>query len=178
MPSVECLNLAHRDEAELWQQRFEVARSTDIPLDWDGTLSVWRDLVIWTDARDMGLSGYDLTVADLDLDDDGLLNPEDPTPGAGPAVFPLITYPWHQMSPDLGGYETTPGQWQLFATWADRRNDNQPDIYAYDLSLDSDGDGLPNWKDPDRANLALVRRFPTTSRLYQRTAWATLRRIR
>ena len=62
----------------------------------------------------------------------------------------LVNFPWDQEYPDLWGTETSPGEWQTFVVWTDRRNGNQPDIYAYDLSLDSDGDGVPNWRDPNR----------------------------
>jgi beta propeller repeat protein len=148
--SIGCNDLHHLDDPDPWTYRFPVATSTWIPLDWKGIVAVYRDLVVWTDARDFDLSGYDLYIADLDLDDDGILNPVDSTPGDGPALFTLVNYPWHQAYPDIGGFEESPGVWRIFAVWADRRNGNQEDIYAYDLTLDSDGDGVVNWKDPDR----------------------------
>jgi len=36
--------------------------------------------------------------------------------------------------------------------WEDWRDGVQPDIYLYDLSVDSDGDGIPNWKEVVKPN--------------------------
>jgi len=138
---IQCNDLSHLYEPNPHTHAFEVVTSTWIPLDWGGILAVHRDLVVWTEGRDFDLSGYDVYIADLDLDDDFIWNHNDPTPGDGPAVFALVNRPWHQQFSDV---------WWPFAVWADRRNGNQEDVYAYDLSLDSDGDGIYNWKDPDR----------------------------
>jgi beta propeller repeat protein len=139
---IECNQLEYRDQPEPWRQRFTVVTSTWIPLEWGGFVAVYRDLVVWTDGRENSLSGYDIYIADLDADDDGILDhEEDPLPDPVFQVFPLVNRPWHQRYPDI---------WWPFAVWADQRNGNQQDVYAYDLSLDSDGDGVPNWKDPER----------------------------
>ena len=55
-------------------------------------------------------------------------------------VYPLCRAPGAQYSPRISG---------RFVVWEDWR-DGQPDIYLYDLSVDSNGDGVPNWKDPNR----------------------------
>ncbi len=138
---IECNDLFHLYDPNPWNYRFTVTTSTWIPLEWQGILAIYRDLVIWRDARDSGISGYDLYIADLDLDDDRTLNHEDTTPGEGPAVLTLIDNPWPQSYPDI---------WWPFAVWTDWRNGSQADIYAYDLSLDSDGNGTLNWRDANR----------------------------
>lgn len=137
--SIECNDLRHWNEPDPWKYRFEVATSTLISLtDFSGIIAVHRNLVIWTDARDFDLSGFDIYIADLDVDKDGTLNHED---GDATPVFSLVNRPYAQEHPDI---------WWPFVVWSDRRNHNQPDIYAYDLSLDSDGDGIYNWQDADR----------------------------
>ncbi len=138
----ECLDLNYLQEPNPWNHRFIVSSDARTVVDYQGVIAVHRDLVIWTDYRDSNLSGYDLYIADLDLDDDGILNPDDPDPGEGPSEFVLVNRPWHQEHPDI---------WWPFAVWTDGRDGGQQEIYAYDLSLDSDGDGIPNWKDPNRA---------------------------
>ena len=129
------------DTAHSWDGQFRVSANTHIDFDWQGIIAVHRDLVMWTDARDFDLSGYDLHIIDLDLDDDGILNVYDADFNNEQTEFVLVNRPWHQQFPDI---------WWPFAVWADWRNNNQPDIYAYDLSVDSDGDGILNWKDPNR----------------------------
>jgi beta propeller repeat protein len=133
---IECIDLNHRQEPNPWTYRFLVSSNAKTVADYEGVIAVHQDLVVWTDYRDLNLSGYDLYIADLDPDNDGTLNPDKP------AEFVLVNRPWHQEYPDI---------WWPFVVWTDRRNGNQEDIYAYDLSLDSDGDGSPNWRDPNRA---------------------------
>lgn len=140
--TIQCNNLNHLANPSPWIYSFTAVTNTHIPLvDWGGVLAVHRDLLVWTDARDEQLSGYDIHIIDLDLDDDGILNPDDNDFGEEQTEFIVVNRPWHQDHPDV---------WWPFVVWSDYRNGNQPDIYAYDLSLDSDGDGLPNWKDPNR----------------------------
>jgi hypothetical protein len=138
---LECLDLNYLREPDPWNHRFVVTPAARPFPDYKGLIAVHRDLVVWTDYRDFNLSGYDLYIADLDPDDDGILNPNDPDPGEGLIEFVLVNRPWHQEHPDI---------WWPFAVWTDGRNSRQQDIYAYDLSLDSDGDGIFNWKDPNR----------------------------
>jgi len=142
MDRLECLDLNHLQEPEPWSYRFQPSPDARPVATYQGSISVDRDLVVWTDYRDSILSGQDLYIADLDFDDDGILNADDPTPGIGPAEFVLVNRPWHQEHPDI--------QWP-YVVWTDGRDQGQQDVYAIDLSLDSDGDGIPNWRDPDRS---------------------------
>jgi beta propeller repeat protein len=140
-----CVDLHHYQDPPVWEHSFVVNNDTFIgPKDYGGIISIYRDLVVWTGSRDAAVSGYDLYIIDLDPDDDGVINTE------GLQEFSLVDYPWDQEYPDVWGSKTPSNTWQIFAAWVDRRNGNQQDIYAYDLSLDSDGDGLSNWQDPDR----------------------------
>ncbi len=139
---VQCNDLHHLDHPTPWIYAFTVVTSTWIPMvDFQGIVAVHRDLVVWTDGRNYATHGLDLYLADLDLDDDGVLNHDDATPGEGQAVLKLVGHPWDQAYPDI---------WQPFVVWSDWRNGSQADVYAYDLSLDSDGDGIVNWQDADR----------------------------
>ena len=79
----------------------------------------------------------------------------------------LAFFPWspYEENPDIGIWDPDTGgsyllcsepDWQMsprisgnLVVWEDWR-DGQGDIYLYDLSVDSDADGTPNWKDPDR----------------------------
>ncbi len=135
---LECLDLNYLNEPTPWIHRFVVTDTARPPADYQGIIAVYRDLVVWTDYRDLNLSGYDLYIADLDLDDDGSL---DGNPSEGVPEYVLVNRPWHQEHPDI--------HWP-FVVWTDGRDSGQQEIYAYDLSLDSDGDGIPNWRDPNR----------------------------
>jgi hypothetical protein len=138
---LECNDLSHWQEPNPWIYRFQPSPDARPFPTYQGLIAVHRDLVVWTDYRDLKLSGYDLYIADLDLDDDGILNPHDPDPGAGPSEFVLVNRPYHQEHPDI---------WWPYVVWTDQQNCEGGNIYAYDLSLDSDGDGTPNWRDLDR----------------------------
>ena len=132
------------DTTNSWDGQFDVITNTTIPFDWKGILSVHEDLLVWTDARNAGLSGHDILIYDLDIDDDGTLNYYDGDFDAATqqAEFTIVSRPYHQEYPDI---------WWPFVVWSDRRNGNQADVYAYDLSLDSDGNTVPNWQDPQRS---------------------------
>jgi beta propeller repeat protein len=60
-----------------------------------------------------------------------------------PKEYPICTAPGPQFAPRISGN---------LIVWEDWRDLTQGDIYCYDLSVDSDGDGIPNWKDSDRPN--------------------------
>lgn len=171
---IQCYDLAHdedgdnipdwqdEDTANPWDGQFRASANTKIDFDWDGIITVYRDLVVWTDGQDSDICGTDLHLIDLDLDNDRILNQYDPTPGDGPTEFVLIDGLWHQEHPDM---------WGSHLIWDDRQNS---DIFAYYLDTDSNNNGIPNWKDlewkkserpaPDPAQ------FPVTSdALVQRT---------
>ena len=133
---LECNELSNWQEPAPWQDAFVVVDDAAIVADFGGVIAVHRDLVVWTTAQEADLTGYDLYIADLDGDDDGILDAPEEI-----AIYHLVNWPWHQQYPDI--------EWP-FVVWTEYRNENQADIYAYDLSLDSNGDGIPNWKDPTR----------------------------
>ena len=138
-----CNNLHHYQEPKPFEFRFRVNNDTNIaPYNFDGIISIHRDLVVWTGSREPTISGFDLYIADLDIDDDKILNHEDPdfNPDTK-TVFTLVNMPWDQTEPDI--------DWP-FVVWTENRHGNQKDIYAYDLSLDSNNNGIPNWQDPTR----------------------------
>ena len=71
-----------------------------------------------------------------------------------PPVYPLCTAPGPQFAPRISG------RLVVWEDWRDTGN-AQSDIYAYDLSVDSDGDDIPNWKEavkpsPDPAEIQLT----------------------
>ncbi len=133
--ALSCNDLTYYTETPAWDHQFVVNNDTNISTpDFQGVIAIHRDLVVWTGAREADLSGYDLYIADLDPDDDGILNPDNPE------IFVLINFSANQVYPDI--------EWP-YVVWADYRTGNG-DIYGYDLSLDSDGDGIPNWRDPNR----------------------------
>jgi len=70
------------------------------------------------------------------------------------AVYPLCTAPGPQYAPRISGN---------LVVWEDWRDGNQADLYLYDLSVDSDGDGIPNWKEAVRPNPDPAERRLTTT---------------
>ncbi len=71
-----------------------------------------------------------------------------------PPVYPLCTAPGPQFAPRIS---------YPYVVWEDWRDTSgiQSDLYLYDLSVDSDGDGTPNWKEtvrpsPDPAEIQLT----------------------
>ncbi|HUU54125.1 MAG TPA: S8 family serine peptidase [Armatimonadota bacterium] len=120
--------------------------------------SIDGSLVVWEDYRNDpdGMFGYnfiddnaDIYIADLST----LTSPDDHFPYA----YPLCTAPGPQLVPRIS---------YPYVVWEDWRDTSeiQSDIYLYDLSLDSDGDGLPNWKEtsrpsPDPAETRLTNTF-------------------
>ncbi|HUX77406.1 MAG TPA: hypothetical protein VMY40_12280 [Anaerolineae bacterium] len=122
-----------------WTGQCRVTPNTELDFNWQGVLAVHGDVLIWSDACESSYCGNSLYILDLDPEGDGALNCYD-GPGSRPAQFVLVDRPWGHEFPDLSG---------SFAVWTDRRED----IYAYDLSLDSDGNGTPNWQDPHRPSI-------------------------
>jgi len=71
-----------------------------------------------------------------------------------PPAYPLCTAAGPQFAPRID---------YPYVVWEDWRDETetQSDIYVYDLSVDSDGDGTPNWKEsvrpsPDPAEMQLT----------------------
>ena len=58
-------------------------------------------------------------------------------------TYALCTAPDWQLLPRISGD---------LVVWEDWRDGVQADLYLYDLSVDTDGDGIPNYRDADRPN--------------------------
>ena len=152
---ISCYDLGHDEDGDglfdwqdsdfgnPWNGQFTVSEKAHVGFDWQGVIAVHRDLVVWTDIRDNIFSGHNLYILDLDVDNDTILNvyDDDFNPDIDQTEFVLVNFPWEQQHPDI---------WWPYVVWTDRRNDTQNDIYYYDLTLDSDGDGIANWRDPNR----------------------------
>ena len=120
--------------------------------------SIDGNLVVWEDYRDDpdGMPGYnwiddnpDIYIADLST--------AAPPTDYYPDVYPLCKAPGPQFAPRISGN---------LVVWEDWRDTSeiQSDLYLYDLSVDSDGDGVPNWKEspkpsPDPAEIRLTDTF-------------------
>jgi beta propeller repeat protein len=106
--------------------------------DWDALFpAIDGKRVVWEDYRN---------------DPDGLWNPDDFLNDnadiyiydiADETSYPLCRAPGPQFVPRISGD---------LVVWEDWRDLAQSDIHLYDLSVDTDDDGTPNWKDPDRPN--------------------------
>jgi beta propeller repeat protein len=107
--------------------------------EWDAVYpSIDGNLVVWEDYRD---------------DPDRVRNPSD-FMGDNADIYihdletsttrPLCAAPGPQLLPRISGDLV---EWE---DWRDATPDSQSDIYVYDLSVDTDGDGIPNWRDSDR----------------------------
>ena len=105
----------------------------------DGNLVVWEDYRNDPDhmvsANDFLEDNADIYICDL-RDTTG-------TDNHYVIAHPLCTAPGPQLSPRISGN---------LVVWEDWRDGSQADIYAYDLTVDSDGDGIPNWKESVRPN--------------------------
>jgi len=107
---------------------------------WDALFpAIDGNFVVWEDYRN---------------DPDKLANPKDFLSDnsdiyiydiASNTSYALCTAPGPQFAPRISGN---------LVVWEDWRDTVTPqaDIYLYDLSVDTDGDGTPNWKDSDRPN--------------------------
>jgi hypothetical protein len=129
--------------------RIHFAVGTNPAISWP--IVTWID---WHKPADIDLYGYDLTV---DSDGDGVPNYRDPDrPCDDPAIFPVTTTPGDQYAPAIS---------YPLAVWADVREGGL-DLWGYDFSVDSDGDGVPNYRDPDRPQEDpaefLINRSPTS----------------
>jgi beta propeller repeat protein len=126
-------------------------------ISWRGGLAADGNFVVWEEGMDevwdwggAGMDscliyGYDLSV---DTDGDGTPNYLDrDRPDPDPAEFRITTTPTKRGGGWNNGLAIS-GNWIV---WIDFRNGNA-DIYGYDLSEDTDGDGTPNYCDPDRPN--------------------------
>jgi beta propeller repeat protein len=143
--------------------------------------SIHGSLVVWEDYR----NDPDGTMSEDWLADD---NPDiyicDVTDVTGPGdhfppAYPICTAPGPQFAPRIAGD---------IVVWEDWRDTGgmQSDLYLYDLSVDTDGDGTPNWKespaqrpDPDPAEVRLTdstwpEEFPDLSG--ETMVWMDLRR--
>ena len=113
---------------------------------WDAWYpSIDANLVVWEDYRndpDGIMDSYDFLLDNSDIyicDINDVSGPGDHFPPA----YALCTAPGPQFAPRISGN---------LVVWEDWRDDVgwQSDLYLYDLSVDTDDDGIPNWKDPDR----------------------------
>jgi beta propeller repeat protein len=104
--------------------------------DWDALFpAIDGNLVVWEDYRndpDRLWGWYDF------LNDNADIYIYDIEAGES---YPLCTAAGPQLTPRISGD---------LVVWEDWRDGMQSDIHLYDLSVDTDGDGTPNWKDGDR----------------------------
>ena len=116
----------------------------EITLDDGGHTSpaISNTIVVWVDWRNNvpGGSGLDIFGYDLSEDSDGDGTPncrDDDRPNPDSAEFRLTTDPNDQRDPAISGQ---------YVVWTDARKASL-DIYGYDLSVDSDDDGIPNYRE-------------------------------
>ena len=117
---------------------------------WDAWYpSIDGNLVVWEDYRndpDGLMDTYDFLVDNSDIYICDITDVSGP--GAHfPPAYPLCTALGPQFAPRISGN---------LVVWEDWRDDVgwQSDLSLYDLSVDSDDDGPPHWKDPARPNPA------------------------
>jgi len=113
-----------------------------------GAVAASGNFIVWEEGLNdsSDVHGYDLSV---DTDDNGIPNYLDPDrPAPDPAEFVITSAPGKQGGAASNYGPAISGNWVV---WIDYRNGNA-DIYGYDLSEDTDGDGIPNYCDADRPN--------------------------
>ena len=105
---------------------------------------IWKNLVVWEDWRN---GNADIYIYDLK-------DPDQPENGTQ-----LTFNAENQQKPRIWGH---------YVVWIDYRNGLDGDIYAYNLSSDSDGNGIPDWKEKnygvDEANKAI---FPVCDNIFE-----------
>ncbi len=78
------------------------------------------------------------------------LTPDDSNKNYDIYMYDIIADETYQITAQLTK-EENPDIWEDYIVWIDYRlGPGNGDVYVYDLGLDSDGDGIPNYKDPDR----------------------------
>ncbi|MCW8965870.1 MAG: C25 family cysteine peptidase, partial [Candidatus Pacearchaeota archaeon] len=103
---------------------------------------IYEDKIVWASF----LKGFDVYMYDLsiDSDNDGIPNYMDnDTPSIDPAEFEIVSDHMSQNYPDI--YEDK-------IVWQDVEN-YVYSIQMYDLSIDSDNDGIPNYMDNDTPSI-------------------------
>ncbi len=120
--------------------------------------SIDGNYVVWEDYRNDpdGTLGYNFLEDNPDIyicDITEVDGPDDHFP----SIYPLCTASGPQFVPRISGN---------LVVWEDWRDTSeiQSDLYLYDLSVDSDGDGIPNWKEtvrpsPDPAETRLTNSY-------------------
>ncbi|WP_455392968.1 hypothetical protein [[Eubacterium] cellulosolvens] len=90
--------------------------------------AIFKTLVVWEDVGRLGASRHDNDIFIKDL-----------TAGTSGEDYALCTADGEQIDADIYGN---------IVVWTDRRS-GVADIYLYDLSVDTDSDGEPNYRDSD-----------------------------
>jgi len=109
---------------------------------WYPSVDAATKYVVWEDYRNDPDGLPDLTDFTRDNPDIYLADLNDVNSGTHhPKVYPICTAAGPQFAPRISGH---------WVVWEDWRDGVQGDIYAYDLSLDSDGNGTPNWQESPR----------------------------
>jgi len=112
-----------------------------------GKPTIYGDRVVWTEnTLEGGKTNWEIFLYDLsiDSDNDGVPNyKENSTTGGKPVPDPAKIRITNNASRQLG-----PKIYNDIIVWEDDRYGNW-DIFMYDLSMDSDEDGIPNYLDDD-----------------------------
>jgi beta propeller repeat protein len=90
--------------------------------------AIYGNLLVWEDVGRLGAARHDNDIYVKDI-----------TTGLDGNDYSITMADGEQIDADIYGN---------YIVWTDRRNGN-PDIYYYDLSIDSDSDGTPNYRDSD-----------------------------
>jgi beta propeller repeat protein len=93
--------------------------------------AIYKNLVVWEDVGRMGAARHDNDIYIKDL-----------STGSTGSDYSITTEEGEQIDADIYGD---------YIVWTDRRSGNA-DIHIYDLSVDTDSDGTPNYRDSDDDN--------------------------